>query len=182
MSQSWKCCNKCQCPCKNNDICPDTVGHILSKSRGIEAQHDLRGSESSRGSSLPSNGPTIDDLLELERKIEEKLKNMPKLSDHSLHESEDRTSSPSSQPSSQQSTNDSIGPTDKELYLNEIEILRLRLQKAELKNAIIEEKVLGLEENHRKRSINDQRLEQIKRQIIEFIELKFSQLSSESNE
>ena len=190
MSEPWKCCKNCQCPCKNNDLCSDTPAHTLSKIKESTPERDIRQSDpnSPTAASSPSSssGPAMDDLLELERKIEERLKNVSKQSDQSLHNS-DAYSTTSSL--SRHSSDTSIGPTDNELYMNEIHILRLKLQEAELRNAIIEERVNQLEQFHNQsqlnqstnRSLTADRINQIKRQIIEFIELKFSQLNRDLN-
>lgn len=169
MSESWKCCNGCRCPCNNNDICPDTVAHIMSE--GTAPARSPTGNRN-QSSGQSSRSPSLEDLIQLEQKIDRKLKNMRKTwsqrSDHSLPDFDLSSISSSSAYSR--------GPTDYELHFNEILILRKRLQEAELRNAIVEEKVLRLESLLNNGSIGSvHQINQLKEQIINFIEEKFSQ-------
>ena len=164
MSNSWKCCSRCRCPCKNNDLCPDTAQQLINE--GNQSLSDR--SFDSSGQSEGKSSPTLDDLQELERKVDQRLKNLPKVSKTSHSVDLDSNSDTNSTEFVNQ-------VTERELQLNEILILRKRLQEAELRNAIIEEKVDRIE-RERHKTVSPQQINRLKQQILNFIEEKFSQL------
>lgn len=45
---SWKCCPNCQCPCKNNDLCPNTPETAMRLERERRTRRRIPTSESGR--------------------------------------------------------------------------------------------------------------------------------------
>lgn len=166
MSSPWKCCSRCRCPCNNNDLCPDTASTLITQ--GIQnISHVLQRSKSleSLGQSQQIPSPSLQELRALEQRVQERLKNLslPKFME-GIDESEESEESANANSSKNSFVSD--------FHSDEILILRKRLQAAELKNAIIEEKVNQIYQ----KVISMEQIRQLKSEIIDFIEEKFSRL------
>jgi hypothetical protein len=163
MSEPWKCCSRCQCPCNNNDLCPDTASTLITQGIQNISQVSQRSKSSqslAQSQQIPS--PSLEELRALQQKVQERLRNLslPKFRE-GIDESEESANSSSSK-------NSFVS----DFHSDEILILRKRLQAAELRNAIIEEKVNQIYQ----KVISVEQILQLKSEIIDFIEEKFSRL------